>query len=67
MVILQARHTPNKFGNKGYTAHPADEINYRDFPLRTAMGHKANAAQRWFGFNHFRSVSAITRNCTTAQ
>ncbi|MCL6271736.1 DUF2804 domain-containing protein [Sansalvadorimonas sp. 2012CJ34-2] len=39
---------------------PVSEINYRDFHLRTPMGHKAGALRQWFGFNQFQFTSIIS-------
>ncbi|WP_196221524.1 DUF2804 domain-containing protein, partial [Sansalvadorimonas verongulae] len=45
---------------QGLFERPVGEINYRDFRLRTPMGKEANAFQRWFGFNQFQFMSAIS-------
>ncbi len=45
---------------QGLYDHPIDKINYRDFHLRTPMGDKAGAFRRWFGFNQFQFISAIS-------
>ena len=46
--------------HQGLFDHPVDEINYRDFRLRTPMGKEASAFKRWFGFNQFQFISAIS-------
>jgi hypothetical protein len=44
----------------GIFDHPIAEINYNDFDYRTPMGKKAGLFRRWFGFNQFQFIGAIS-------
>ena len=43
----------------GVFASPIDEVNHRDFDLRTPMGRPASALQRRMGFNQFEFLGAM--------
>ncbi|CAM3417166.1 DUF2804 domain-containing protein [Parendozoicomonas haliclonae] len=59
MTNTQFKLIENGRVKQGLHSQPVDEINFRDFHLRTAMGKTAGAFKRWFGFNQFQFVSAI--------
>lgn len=44
---------------QGIFASPIDEVNFRDFPLRTPMGKPAGWWLRRFGFNQFQFLGAL--------
>lgn len=43
----------------GVFAEPIDQINYRDFDLRTAMGRRVGPLGRWLGFNQFEFLGGL--------
>ena len=45
---------------QGIHKESISEVNYRDFILRTPMGHMAGGVRRWFGFNQFQFSSIIS-------
>ncbi len=44
----------------GIFAEPIDEVNYRDFDLRTPLGGRAGPLRRHFGFKQFQFLGALS-------
>lgn len=51
--------TPDGDVRVGIFSSPIDEVNHRDFDLRTPMGRPASALQRRMGFNQFEFLGAM--------
>jgi hypothetical protein len=51
--------TPDGDVRLGIFEVPIDEVNHRDFDLRTPMGRPASALQRRMGFNQFEFLGAM--------
>jgi len=51
--------TPDGDVRVGIFQGPIDEVNHRDFDLRTPMGRPASAFQRRMGFNQFEFLGAM--------
>lgn len=51
--------TPEGDARFGVFDIPIDEVNHRDFDLRTPMGGRASALQRRMGFNQFEFLGAM--------
>ncbi len=51
--------TPNGAVRLGVFAEPIEQVNHRDFDLRSPMGRPVGALGRWLGFNQFEFLGGL--------
>ena len=61
--LIPTRQTPSRCARRcplGIFAAPVEEVNYRDFDLRTPFGRRAGWLRRHFAFKQFQFLGALS-------